>query len=211
MARVVAMAKPRSHEKRSMLALAVTAQIDTDGGSSLSGALPAICGAQPRSALGDDGPVLTWALGPRGFGTDSAERCCEACRSHAAGDTVEGVRNKDIFGRGGQKSSGRCNVWVWCPHPTRCWANDIHNHTFGECWLKHQRDPLRAPKYNQRGTYSEKMRTHHRTAPEAVQWMSGVLGRSGPGTPGSCFGKDCIDEFRRALEAAGIERRPKIK
>ena len=171
------------------------------------GSLDPTCGAQPHSALGDDGPVLTWALGPRGFKTASAELCCQACQRHAAGEDVAGVRNVKLR-VGSTDGAARCNVWVWCPEPRRCWAADIHNHTFGECWLKHQRDPLRTPKYNQRGTYGA-MKKWHTSAPDQVQWISGVLGRSGPGTPGSCFGKECHDEFKAALAAAGVERRPK--
>ena len=49
----------------------------------------------------------------------------------------------------------------------------------GECWLKHQPDPSRpyAGAYN---AYPAKYRQKHRTTPEYVQWMSGVLSAKPP-------------------------------
>ena len=33
-----------------------------------------------------------------------------------------------------------CNVFVFCPTKPSdgglCWSNDVHNHTYGECWLE---------------------------------------------------------------------------
>ena len=53
------------------------------------------------------------------------------------------------------------------------------NHTYGECWLKHQADPARpyAGAYN---AYPEGYRKKHHTAPPMVQWMSGVLSDKEP-------------------------------
>lgn len=92
---------------------------------------------------------------------------------------------------------------------------DIHNHTFGECWLRKQHDPFTTPRYNQRGFYSPAMRRVHATAPMRVQWVSGVIGREGDGGPaGSCDpGRytpqgdepqqaDCRDEHKALVEQA---------
>jgi len=72
----------------------------------------------------------------------------------------------------GKRAIG-CNAFVFCPTPM-CWANDIHNHSRGECWLKAQLDPAkpRAPAF---GAYPDGYRRKHRTAPEKVQWSSGAL------------------------------------
>ena len=75
----------------------------------------------------------------------------------------------------------------------------IWNHTEGECWLKHLRSPLLAPKYNQRGSYTRLARRQHRSMPPEVQWVSGVLSRTGPGPEGSCWGKTCVEEHEAAL------------
>ena len=66
-----------------------------------------------------------------------------------------------------------CNTWVYCSYPL-CWSNDVWNHSRGECWLKHQKDPTR-PNAGSYGAYPEGYRKKHHTAPERVQWMSGVL------------------------------------
>lgn len=155
-----------------------------------------MCGYEPAAALGDDGRVLTWG---RSHKTASASECCERCMEQAAQKTANGHEDK------------ACNIFVWCPHPTRCWANDIWNHTFGECWLKRQRDPLRTPKYNARGNYAAEHRRQHSTMPPAVHWVSGVIGRSLPGGwdganehAASCFGRTCATEFERMRQSAGL-------
>ena len=60
-----------------------------------------------------------------------------------------------------------------------CWSNDVWNHTYGECWLKHQKDASR-PYAGAFGPYPEQYRTKHKTTPPKVQWMSGVLSDKPP-------------------------------
>ena len=43
----------------------------------------------------------------------------------------------------------------------------MHNHTYGECWLKNQADPSR-PEAGAYGAYPAAYRKKHRTAPEKV-------------------------------------------
>ena len=147
---------------------------------------------------GYDGASFTWGMS---FRVVDAAECCAACRAHArvcgvgAGDgDVKHVpfwrasRERGETECGAQLDPKRgiaCNVWVFCPEET-CWANDIHNHTRGECWLKHQEDPTR-PYSPSRGRYPEAFRRQHPTAPDVVQWTSGVLVPPGttvvPGEP----------------------------
>mmetsp|Transcript_10805 Transcript_10805/g.35825 ORF Transcript_10805/g.35825 Transcript_10805/m.35825 type:complete len:177 (-) Transcript_10805:118-648(-) len=156
------------------------------------------CGYESAAALGDDGLVLSWG---RTHKTQTAAECCDRCLAQAARKHVK------------EKPEQACNVWVWCPHPTRCWANDIWNHSFGECWLKRQRDPLRSPKYNARGRYPAGQRRVHTTMPPAVQWVSGVIGRGARGGKGwaaaddhvaNCFGTECQNEFVRLRQKAQL-------
>ena len=71
-----------------------------------------------------------------------------------------------------------CNVFVFCPTPEAegalCWSNDVWNHSYGECWLKNQRDPSR-PWAGAYMGYPDGYRKKHKTTPELVQWMSGSL------------------------------------
>ena len=154
------------------------------------------CGYQHASALGDDGPVLTWGMS---FKKSSWQECCAACAAQAAR-----ARAGEKCGRNGRRPCVACNVWVYCDTWPACWSPDIHNHTRGECWLKRQRDPLLAPKYNARGDYPAAMRRQHRTAPRTVQWVSGVMGRApGAGPAGSCWDKECLAMFKSARRQVG--------
>jgi hypothetical protein len=156
------------------------------------------CGYEAAAALGDDGAVLSWGGTHK---SQTAAECCNRCMLQAARKHAKG------------KPEQACNVWVWCPHPTRCWANDIWNHTFGECWLKRQRDPLLSAKYNARGSYPAALRKVHPTMPSAVQWVSGVIGRGARRGKGwaaadehiaSCFGAECQNEFVRLRQKAQL-------
>ncbi|KAG8459011.1 hypothetical protein KFE25_006556 [Diacronema lutheri] len=126
---------------------------------------------------GFDGSAFTWGMS---FKTATAQECCEACQAHASICSAPGshgarfwrARLSGALGRCGKQGVG-CNVFVHCPTPL-CWANDIHNHTFGECWLKRQLDPAR-PRSPALGAYPPPYRRKHRTAPERVQWQSGAL------------------------------------
>ena len=55
-----------------------------------------------------------------------------------------------------------------------CFEPDAHKHTLGDCWLKFTEAPA-SPEVNMRGRISNDQRARHPTAPEFVQWHSGVL------------------------------------
>ena len=81
---------------------------------------------------------------------------------------------------------GACNAWVFCGSP-RCFSYDVHNHTFGECWLKHEPDiasPIaagptlpramrEAPRRQWPWAVSEKLWAG--LPPERLQWQSGIV------------------------------------
>ena len=135
------------------------------------------------------------------FKVESAAACCEACRAHARtcgpkaegvvftrrtfkGSTTEEKCSKSMGSNEGDKAQlGKCNTWVFCPTPEAegglCWSNDVWNHTYGECWLKHQPKPER-PYAGAYLDYPVRYRQKHHTAPPMVQWMSGVLVERGP-------------------------------
>ena len=95
-------------------------------------------------------------------GKETEERCTKSMGSN----------------EGDKAQLGKCNVWVFCPTPLAegglCWSNDVWNHTYGECWLKHQLNPAR-PNAGAYGAYPAPYRKKHRTTPPEVQWMSGAL------------------------------------
>ncbi|CAI5465225.1 unnamed protein product [Closterium sp. Yama58-4] len=108
-----------------------------------------------------DGDALTWGLD---FHTASAADCCARCQAMAA--TAHAAAQQ-----GGEGAQQRCNIWVFCPEPGGCWSPDIWDHKHKECWLKYG-DP---PKLNFQGRYAKEFRAMHPTAPEAVQWVAGVI------------------------------------
>lgn len=59
---------------------------------------------------------------------------------------------------------------------------DIHKHTTGDCWLKYQAgwdnvtDRSKTNlKVNHRGKFSAEFRAEHKTSPELVPWIAGVI------------------------------------
>ena len=66
-----------------------------------------------------------------------------------------------------------CNTFVFCDQPV-CFSRDIHNHTFGECWLKFSELP-HEPIVNARGRMPDAIRKQHPTMPELVDWTTGAL------------------------------------
>ena len=163
--------------------VAVAAAAPTElASASLSG-----CHATPHAGFG--GHAFTWGMT---FKVETAAECCAACRAHAStcgpdarGKTFmtrkfKGQATAEVCGApiNSDSAASRCNTWVFCPTPESegglCWSNDIHNHTFGECWLKAQPDPSR-PNAGAYQEYPAAYREKHHTAPERVQWMSGVL------------------------------------
>ena len=106
-----------------------------------------VCGEEPHSDTG--GAAVVFGINHRAA---SAQDCCDRCQAHAA------RVNARAHGRGKRMP---CNSWVFCPLPV-CWGLDTGwNHTYGECWLKHQPDPKR-PLYGQRGAYTPEFRRRHR-------------------------------------------------
>ena len=122
-----------------------------------------VCGEEPHSDTG--GAAVVFGINHRAA---SAQDCCDLCQAHAAKAKANG-RGKRM----------PCNSWVFCPLPI-CWGLDTGwNHTYGECWLKHQPDPAH-PLYGQRGAYTPEYRHRHRRvrtgAPSHVPWTGGVIG-----------------------------------
>lgn len=112
-----------------------------------------------------DGEAVKWGLGNKAV---SAADCCQMCKDFAPA-------------AGGFP----CNIWVWCGDPSgECWTPDIHSHKTGDCWLKFQSqwdqnvDKKKSNlAVNSRGKYSEEYRKEHKTAPEYVAWVAGVVRR----------------------------------
>ena len=151
-------------------------------------------GCQPTLHAGFNGGSLNWGMT---FKVESAQQCCDACRAHAKVCSEVGAGGKVFLTREwegkkieercastmnsneeGTKAAAPCNVFVYCPTPLAkgglCWSNDVWNHSFGECWLKNQRNPAR-PEAGAYGAYPAGYRKKHHTAPDQVQWMSGSL------------------------------------
>ncbi|GIL78331.1 hypothetical protein Vretimale_7682 [Volvox reticuliferus] len=125
-------------------------------------AIPEDC--YPHQHADYAGDAVVWGLGHK---KTSAAECCAACKEHQlkVGDNMP------------------CNIWVWCGDPSGiCWTMDIHNHTTGDCWLKHQakwdNNPDRSKsnlEINHQGAFSSDFRAVHKTAPELVPWVAGVV------------------------------------
>ena len=113
-----------------------------------------MCGEEQHTDMA--GNVIKFGVGHRAA---SAQDCCDKCATHAQAHATKGRA---------------CNIWTFCGLPV-CWGLDSGwNHTYGECWLKHQPRPER-PEAGAYGAYPDGYRRKHRTAPELVQWMSGSL------------------------------------
>ena len=69
------------------------------------------CGTEAHADY-DGTASFSWGYGPKGLKAQTAGECCDHCRKNA-----------------------KCNTWVWCGEPF-CFAPDVWNHSFGECWLK---------------------------------------------------------------------------
>lgn len=82
--------------------------------------------------------AFVWGLS---FHVKSASECCRACSQHqrlcGKGEESKGKVFTDDGRRCTARRSRTCNAWVFCGGP-RCFSYDVHNHTFGECWLKHE-------------------------------------------------------------------------
>ncbi|PNH05196.1 hypothetical protein TSOC_008576, partial [Tetrabaena socialis] len=127
----------------------------------LDAPIPADCYPEQHADYAGDGVV--WGLGHK---KASAAECCAACKVHQQENTNQ-----------------PCNVWVWCGDPSGiCWTMDIHNHTTGDCWLKHQQTWDNNPDLkttnlvvNHRGKFGADFRITHKTSPEFVPWWAGLV------------------------------------
>ena len=111
------------------------------------------CHARDGYDLAGDA-AFVWGLT---FHVASAAECCAACAAHrraCAGGRARGRTFWDAsqprarVPRAAAKCSADargCNAWVYCPGSPglagaedRCFSYTIHNHSAGECWLKHE-------------------------------------------------------------------------
>mmetsp|Transcript_7175 Transcript_7175/g.15868 ORF Transcript_7175/g.15868 Transcript_7175/m.15868 type:complete len:338 (-) Transcript_7175:76-1089(-) len=70
-----------------------------------------------------------------------------------------------------------CNIFVYCPLE-KCYAPAQlpPGSMAGQCWLKHQDDPVH-PQVNMKGNYTAAYLKRHPGAPPGVQWQGGVVVR----------------------------------
>lgn len=87
--------------------------------------------------------AFVWGLS---FHVASAAECCRACSLHqrACGSARSAEIKHPPFWKAGEKGERRCgrrgrvcNAWIFCGGK-RCFSYDVHNHSYGECWLKHE-------------------------------------------------------------------------
>ncbi|KAK9803429.1 hypothetical protein WJX72_011992 [[Myrmecia] bisecta] len=105
-----------------------------------------------------DGVAVQWGLGNQ---KASVEECGEACRQHRPGSVK------------GPFQDFPCNAFAWCAEE-QCFEPDAHVHTKGDCWLKFTEGPAN-PEVNFRGALVEDWQERHPTAPDHVQWHTGVV------------------------------------
>ena len=127
------------------------------------------------------------------FHVKSAAQCCEACAAHRAtcGDvSSKGQTFYDDSGRQLRcgRGTGKCNAFVFCAADKQCFSYDVHVHSRGECWLKHESNvthPIaagptlpkvmrEAPRKTWPWAVSEKVWPAAQP-PERVEWQSGIL------------------------------------
>ena len=165
----------------------VAASLAAEAAEDLKTEFNSTCNPTPHA--GFSGGAFTWGLT---FKVMSAADCCSACQAHrrVCRPGTEGqifhvrfwqgstVPARCLPMQGSRTMDTTCNAWVFCPE-NRCWSSDKWNHTYGECWLKWQKNPLR-PHAGARGAYPEKFRARHVTAPPLVSWISGALTEGQP-------------------------------
>ena len=174
-----------------------------DDAAHLSQAEGLSCHARDHLDLSGDA-AFVWGLG---FRVKDAGECCKACAAHQSQCSRKRSRG-EVWWRGadgrkhtcsGGRKTGACNAWVFCagdptlPHPAknRCFSYDIHNHTRGECWLKHEPNPANpiaagpslpramrdAPRKEWPWSVSEKLWPW--PVPELLTWQSGIVAPQG--------------------------------
>ena len=153
------------------------------------------CGEEPHSDTG--GYAVVFGINHR---TASAQECCDRCQAHAKEPRNQARPcNSWVFCPVRARQHLALLPLLSCPcspalaqplarvsPPPRaqlpvCWGLDTGwNHTFGECWLKWQKDPA-SPLFGQRGAYSEEYRSKHEHVrggpPSHVPWTGGVIGK----------------------------------
>ena len=163
------------------------------------------CHARDHYDLSGDA-AFVWGMG---FRVKDGAECCAACAAHrrlcGRNRSRGSVFWKTSQGRSHTCSSGRrnvCNAWVFCAgdpsappeYANRCFSYDVHNHTRGECWLKHESNPAspvaagptlpramrEAPRKQWPWAVSEKLWPW--PVPEYLTWQSGVVAPSGATT-----------------------------
>ncbi|KAG2455183.1 hypothetical protein HYH02_000999 [Chlamydomonas schloesseri] len=105
-----------------------------------------------------DGLAVYWGINNK---KATVEECAEHCKNHMP-NVVDGPFKKLP-----------CNAFAFCPDEV-CFEPDAHHHTKGDCWLKFTEGPAN-PEVNMRGDLPQSYRSRHPTAPNRVQWQSGVL------------------------------------
>lgn len=115
------------------------------------------CHTRPHTGYSGDGAAV-WGLN---FKLRDAGECCDACKAHQAVCSAADSQGKTWWPdrpelRCGKNAKQACTIWTFCPQE-RCFAFDIHKHTFGECWVcaapPCMRDLLlRAPRATDRST-----------------------------------------------------------
>lgn len=183
-------------------------KVDSDATalSSVSGSAMAglSCHAHEGYDLAGDAAYV-WGLA---FNVASAAECCAAC---AAQRTVCGQANSrgKPFWRASRRertqgrcsgAPGVCNSWVFCPGSDdtpgaddRCFSYTIHNHSKGECWLKHEANlsypiaagptlPLRMRRAPRKDwPWAVATNVWPWDVPEKIHWQAGLLAeRSAP-------------------------------
>ena len=143
--------------------------------------------------------AYVWGLA---FNVSSAAECCAACAAQRRTCGPRSSRGKRFWtASGGRRTQatcsgapGVCNSWVFCPGSDdtpgasdRCFSYTIHNHSKGECWLKHEANqsvpiaagpklPLamrRAPRRDWPWAVAENVWPW--AVPEKIAWQAGLL------------------------------------
>mmetsp|Transcript_1203 Transcript_1203/g.2774 ORF Transcript_1203/g.2774 Transcript_1203/m.2774 type:complete len:221 (+) Transcript_1203:30-692(+) len=151
------------------------------------------CHARDGYDLSGDAAYV-WGLN---FHVTSTAACCRACAAHARVCSQAGSRGATFWTAPQARCSGRrnaCNAWVFCagtPSTSgaeqRCFSYDVHNHTRGECWLKHEPNPANpiaagpilplamrtAPRKKQ--PWAVARRIWPWPVPQNISWQSGIL------------------------------------
>ena len=145
------------------------------------------------------GDAATWGLA---FNVESAAESSAACAAQRAVCGHSNSRGKPIWRASRrERTQGRCsgapgvcNSWVFCPGSNdtpgandRCFSYTIHNHSKGECWLKHEANqshpiaagptlPLRMRRAPRKDwPWAVATNVWPWEVPEKIHWQAGLL------------------------------------